>query len=356
MSVFEHSDFLSLRFFTMSTHPISAANAMCDLTAMRNVIDGAQAELLVDVRRVLRPAGFGRDPEEWVAAADAVLNALNQDYRHEAKVEIMENARKIARKGGLDKLTNSLVDMARVFDTAQTRLRNFETMYEGGKARLPEVDRLQYSDALNTFNKLIVVLELELSTGRRRLNDNKAMLLALGAPTPDVRRLIQPLNSASLPDEAVASAKAWLHELAELSSLRSLVETRSGALFAITSRIVSMWAPFTPEGLEAVLAKYAVVQSDLDELTVKQGRILMALQEDIDVVASSPPMLPNRDSVTDLCVADLRGGFQVFTEIYDAVEMMQEVNGPFFDAMERATAQLRGALELRVGPNVFVML
>ncbi|KAI0822494.1 hypothetical protein BC628DRAFT_1421695 [Trametes gibbosa] len=327
--------------------PISAANAICDLTALRDAVDTAQAELVADVRRVLRPAGFGREPETWEDTADAVLTALNQDYCYESVVEITENTRKIGRKGGLDKLVLQVFEMTNLFNTARESVRNFETLYSNGRAQLSPVDHVRFDDGLNSFRKLMVVFELQMNASRTKLNDHKRTLRALDVSAADIANLVRPLTTAVYPAQNIAATKVLLRQLAGLSGLRTRVETSSGVLFAIVSQILTIHAPFTPEALNAELARYSTISYSLDQLILEQAAILAPLQESINLATSTPSGISGANG-DELSVDGLRRGFDVFDEIYDAVDLMHEMHGPLLAALQRATAQLRFKLRLDV--------
>lgn len=68
-------------------------------------------------RSVLRPAGFGHDPAQWQGLAHSVMTFLNCEYRHEAKIDIQEGARKIRRMQGVDKLIPQIVEQIRNYHT-----------------------------------------------------------------------------------------------------------------------------------------------------------------------------------------------------------------------------------------------
>ncbi len=71
---------------------------------------------------VLHPLGFTYKSHEWYGSAHQVFTDINREYRHEAKVDILEGARKIRRLKGRGSLVGRIVSLLRMAAQAEVQL------------------------------------------------------------------------------------------------------------------------------------------------------------------------------------------------------------------------------------------
>ncbi|KAI0643952.1 hypothetical protein C8Q79DRAFT_1012497 [Trametes meyenii] len=320
---------------------VSIKAALTELLEQRNDIDLLQVKSSIEVRNILRPVGFSRDSKDWEDNAHQILTDLNNEYRHQAKAQILENSRKIRSKKGFRALVRELFEVAEMYNTATERFTEFQALWESEKMNLRPYEHFEYDDVIETLGSSISIYGLELVVSRQRLNASK---------NAEVATLIQLLNQAASQTQNAIALWCLLSRLTELQEERLVIEQRSGALFAVVSGVLMMEKTLTRDVVDGHLAKYTAIREPIRELLAKETHVLSALKNFLASAPSSPQTLGRgiQMSDNDLSVADLCEGYKVFIEIHQSIDLMHELYDTLIPTLERSTAQLKARLQLGI--------
>ncbi|KAJ2979073.1 hypothetical protein NUW54_g11195 [Trametes sanguinea] len=291
--VYRPSPFQSLRPFIAITWPHllttmpaampsrvspSAIEALASLTEQRDEIDLLQAQLTMEVRRILRPLGFGADPTQWYKLLHKVMTSLNREYRHDAKLDIVENARKIRRKEGLDKLVIGILESLRKYDASAKRFSEFQKDFYSKKSQLSVAELHYYEDVLKTFMNTLTVFECELATSRELMSDKCYKSIVQAAGPPFVRAFVRVLSDAKSQRQLVLAARPSLVALVDLHEQRLEIEQRSGALTNAIGVFILTKQDLSAEELRARLSGFESIRAALESQVGRQQEILTMLK------------------------------------------------------------------------------
>ncbi|KAI0375846.1 hypothetical protein BV20DRAFT_1048101 [Pilatotrama ljubarskyi] len=329
---------------------VPVAEALAAISREQEAAETLQAQLILQVRLSLRPLGLSNDPKEWHSGVHAAMTALNRDYRHAAKVAIFENARKIRKSIGTNGLVLSVLEVAKMYASAEIMHEGFKRFYAAQEGYLQSGERAWYQEALRSLEGSIKAFRDMFVDTRERLATFTPAFRILERPTPDVRAFSRSLDKAASQRQNVVAARPLLSRLADLHNERQTIEKQRGAMFAHT-RAILMKDPITRGLLERQLSKFSALTNCLHKQTCVQNEILAELEKCFDIARSTPSNLPGIIEGTTVPVATLLNASAAFTAILDSVELMRDMYENFAASIGRLTTRL---LE-RNTPNSSVM-
>ncbi|KAI9059820.1 hypothetical protein FKP32DRAFT_1579153 [Trametes sanguinea] len=249
----------------------------------------------------------------------------------------MENARKIRRKQGLTKLLTELAEASQGFKSAEERFLEFQTLFYEKKSQLSAAELHQYGDILDTFRSSMATFQSQLKSSREVMNVWRPLFRALDRPVNDVRTFARMLLESPSQVQNTVAVRALLTRLDVLQERRGLTEEVSGTLGSMVSENFMADGPLAREKAEEQLAKFASIRRALEDQAQDQNTVLEALKRVFHRASSTPTTLPSPWAEEgQLSVMELRRASQVFQELRDAVDMMQEISGPLLVALMRA--------------------
>ncbi|EIW59182.1 uncharacterized protein TRAVEDRAFT_46490 [Trametes versicolor FP-101664 SS1] len=247
------------------------------------------------------------------------------------------------------RLKAGLLKAAQTFDSASGKFKEFQDVFYDKKSQLTAAELHEYDDVFDTFKKTMAVFESQVSFSREAMSDFEPVFRLLDRTPNQIRVLTRPLNDAKSQIQNAIAARALLARLQMLHDRRRALEQRSEALFVVVSSLFVGAAPLTSEVVQEQLAKFVALHRTLEDLGLEQAQTTTTLQKVFERT-SSPLMLAGTSAGALFSVVDLRNAYKVFTQIYDAVDMMHEMSDPLTAALARATIQLkaRASFNIRV--------
>ncbi|PIL32243.1 hypothetical protein GSI_05488 [Ganoderma sinense ZZ0214-1] len=321
---------------TMSSPPfILAHDGLAAMNAEREKLEALHLQLEHDVRCLLQPAGFGHVTTEWEGLAHSVFTFANREYRHEAKIDIQEGARKIRRMHGVDKLVPRIVEQARNYQDILALVGEFKALLQRHEQNLPRIDAAAFKGCLRTFEEGAATFKRHLDAACTGMRTYKGQFRILDRPGAIV------LNDAVSQRQNILAARPMLARLAELSQERLKKVDRASVIFAqLSRRLVENVA--IPESIfDEYFQAYKAITGELEQQKPLQGYELGRLTDLLCGTSKKPYELPGAEPGSSFSITELRRAHLHFATIVEAVNTMTEILGPFRHSLVRNIERLQ---------------